>query len=192
MPLSASTIFEDLVENVDVRYLLGRLLTAPIPAGVAPRLRAECLRLVGLQIGPHGLVFALFRLLGGRGASHRLVIGSDCFINADCVFDATARITVGHRVALGHGVLITTSGHDMRFPDRRAGALEPAPVSIGNGAWIASRSTILPGVTVGEGAVVAAGAVVTRDVPAHTVVGGVPARMLRQLEEPPACEPHAH
>ncbi|MFN8639820.1 MAG: acyltransferase [Dehalococcoidia bacterium] len=189
MPLGVSRVLGDLLANVDVRYLLAQLLTAPIPVGVAPRLRAECLRMVGLQIGPRGLVFAPFRLLGGRDASRRLVIGSDSFINADCVFDATDRITVGHRVALGHGVLITTSGHDTRFSARRAGELLPAPVTIGNGAWIASRAVILPGVAVGDGAVVAAGAVVTRDVPPDTVVGGVPARVLRQLGDAKGTPP---
>jgi acetyltransferase-like isoleucine patch superfamily enzyme len=126
-----------------------------------------------------------FGLIGGANASSRLVIGADCFINCNCVFDAAAPIEIGERVSLGEGVLITTSAHAVDHPARRAGSLEPRPVRVGAGAWISSRAVVLPGVDVGEGAVVAAGAVVTREVPPHTMVAGAPAHVVRQLSVPP-------
>ncbi len=91
------------------------------------------------------------------------------------MFDATAPIVIGENVNLGHGVLITTSHHLTGGPERRGGQLEPKPVRIGDGAWLASRVIVLPGVDVGDGAIVGAGAVVTRSVPPHSVVAGVPA-----------------
>jgi acetyltransferase-like isoleucine patch superfamily enzyme len=121
-------------------------------------------------------------LIGGHGATRRLQIGADCFINQDCVFDATAPILIGENVNLGHGVLITTSHHLTGGPERRGGLLQPRPVRIGDGAWLASRVIVLPGVDVGDGAIVGAGAVVTRSVPSHTVVAGVPAREIKRLD----------
>ena len=78
--------------------------------------------------------------------------------------------------------VITTSSHVIGTPERRAGRLKPEPVRIGHGAWIASRAVILPGVEVGEGAIVAAGAVVARSVAPNTLVGGIPARVIRHLD----------
>lgn len=80
---------------------------------------------------------------------------------------------------IGHNVVIATVNHPLE-PSRR-GDIVPAPVHIGKGAWIGANATILPGVTVGDGAVVAAASVVTRDVPAGTVVVGSPARVLRSV-----------
>ena len=64
----------------------------------------------------------------------------------------------------------------------RRGDLEPAPIRVGNDVWIGANATVLPGVTVGDGAVIAAGAVVTRDVPPMTVVGGVPAKIIKHID----------
>lgn len=81
---------------------------------------------------------------------------------------------------IGHHVVLATLNHDLD-PKRRFD-LHPAPIRIGKNVWIGSNATILQGVTIGDGAVVAAGAVVTKDVPANTVVGGVPAKVIREIE----------
>jgi acetyltransferase-like isoleucine patch superfamily enzyme len=120
-------------------------------------------------------------LTGGTGLEHRLHVGQDCWFNAGCRLDLSDTITIGDRAALGHEVLIMTSSHELGDQARRAGPLYTRPVSIGAGAWLGARCMILPGVTIGEGAVVAAGALVNRDVPPNTLVGGVPARMLKVL-----------
>jgi acetyltransferase-like isoleucine patch superfamily enzyme len=111
-----------------------------------------------------------------------LTVGRDTFINRDCVIQADAPVTIGEEVHLGPGVRITTVSHEIGPSHRRAGDRFSKPVSIGTGAWIGAGSQILPGVTVGAGAIVAAGSVVTADVPADTLVGGVPARVIRPLD----------
>lgn len=90
-------------------------------------------------------------------------------------------ITIGNGVLIGHNVVLATLNHDPA-PARRAW-LHPAPIVIGDRVWIGSNATVLPGVTIGDGAIVAAGAVVTKDVAPNTVVAGVPARLLRPLTE---------
>jgi len=92
-----------------------------------------------------------------------------------------ARLVIGDGVAIGQHVLFTTNSHASGHPLRRAGALVAEPIRIGHGAWIAARAVLLPGVTVGDGAIVTAGAVVTRSIPAHTMAGGVPARPIKEL-----------
>lgn len=98
-----------------------------------------------------------------------LAAGVDCF----CV----DRIEIGDDVTVSQDAFLCTASHDIDRADR---PLVTAPIRIGRGAWIFARATILPGVSVGEGAIVAACAVVTRDVPAYAVVAGNPARVVRQ------------
>jgi putative colanic acid biosynthesis acetyltransferase WcaF len=98
-----------------------------------------------------------------------LAAGVDCY----CV----DRIEIGDDVTVSQDAFLCTASHDIDRADR---PLVTAPIRIGRGAWIFARATILPGVSVGEGAVVAACAVVTRDVPAYAVVAGNPARVVRQ------------
>lgn len=171
------------VHGIEPRALLARLLVAPLPDGSAGRLRTRLLRLTGLAVGERTLLTSPLTVIGGRGSWRNLSIGTDCYLNQGCVFDATAEISIGDHVAFGHGVLVTTSSHLIGDGGRRSGLLKPEPVRIGNGAWLASRVVVLPGVDIGEGAVVCAGAVVARSVPPHTMVGGVPARVIRALEE---------
>lgn len=168
--------------HFDTRALLGRVLAAPLPAGSASRVRARLLRVGGLSIGDGTLVMSTPTIIGGRCAWQNLVVGARCFINQNCVFDATAPIIIGDDVNFGEGVLITTSAHRIGTAERRAGLLEPEAVRVGHGAWVASRAVVLPGIEVGAGAIVCAGAVVTRSVAANTMVAGVPARELRRLD----------
>ena len=109
-------------------------------------------------------------------------VGAGVFINAGCRFQDQGGIYIGERALIGHNCVIATLNHNMD-PEKRANLI-PAPVHIGADAWLGANVTVLPGVTVGEGAVVAAGAVVTKDVPARTVVGGVPAKVIKELSSP--------
>lgn len=106
-------------------------------------------------------------------------VGSRTFFNSGCKFQDQGGIYIGDDVLIGHNVVIATLNH-LPEPDKR-NWLKPKAVRIGNKAWIGSNSTILPGVTIGEGAIVGAGSVVTRDVPANTVVAGNPARPLKTI-----------
>ncbi|MDE7168001.1 MAG: sugar O-acetyltransferase [Clostridia bacterium] len=110
-----------------------------------------------------------------------ITVGKNVFINSGCCFQDQGGIEIGDNALIGQQVVIATLNHDL-IPEKRANML-PAPVKIGNGVWIGAHATILSGVTIGNGAVVAAGAVVTKDVPANTVVGGVPAKIIKTVKE---------
>ena len=94
--------------------------------------------------------------------------------------DCGKNIHIGDDVLIGHNVCLLTLNHDFEIEKRAE--LHPSPVHIKDKAWIGSNTTILPGVTIGEGAIVAAGAVVTKDVMAKTIVGGVPAKLIKKIE----------
>lgn len=106
-------------------------------------------------------------------------IGKRVFVNSGCKFQDQGGIFIGDDVLIGHNCVIATLNHVMD-PERRADMV-PAPVHIGNKVWVGSNATILQGVTIGDGAIIAAGAVVNKDVPERTVVGGVPAKRLKQI-----------
>lgn len=108
-------------------------------------------------------------------------IGDNVFINACCNFQDHGGVYIGDRCQIGHNVVFATLNHGLKPQDRRT--MTPAPIRLGKNVWVGSNSTILQGVTVGDNAVIAAGAVVTKDVPANTVVGGVPARKLKVIGE---------
>ncbi|GEK81318.1 DapH/DapD/GlmU-related protein [Agrococcus baldri] len=106
-----------------------------------------------------------------------LHLGRDIFINLGCRFQDTGGITIGDGSLIGHGTTLTTLNHGVD-PERR-GDMLPAPIVIGRRVWLGASVTVVPGVTIGDGAIVGAGAVVTKDVPADTIVAGVPARAIR-------------
>ena len=106
-------------------------------------------------------------------------IGKNVFINAGCKFQDQGGIFIGDNVLIGHNVVLATINHDLNPYDRHN---IYKPIHIGDRAWIGSNAVITQGVTIGEGAVVAAGAVVTKDVPPLTVVGGVPAKVLKKID----------
>lgn len=108
-----------------------------------------------------------------------LHIGKRVFINAGCKFQDQGGITIGDDVLIGHNCVIATLNHAMD-PDRRADMI-PAPVRIGDKVWIGANATILQGVTIGDGAIIAAGAVVNKNVPPRSIVGGVPARIIKTI-----------
>jgi len=107
-------------------------------------------------------------------------IGESLFIGYECAFTGHAPIEIGDHVMIAHKVNLITAGHPVD-PRRRRESITAAPVSVGSNVWIGAASTVLPCVRIGDGAVVGAGAVVTRDVPAATLVAGVPARVVRSL-----------
>ena len=106
-------------------------------------------------------------------------IGNHVFFNSGCKFQDQGGIFIGDGALIGHNVVLATLNHAMSPEDRSS--MIPAPIHIGKQVWIGANATILPGVTIGDGAIVAAGAVVTKDVPENTIVGGVPAVVLRHL-----------
>ena len=179
-------VIHDELGALRTRFLVAQLAAALLPPYVGLRLRVRLLRLGGVRIGHGSTVWGRITVAGSQDPAASLAIGEHCRINGGCTFDVSAPIIVRDNACLGHHVLIITGGHEIGPPGRRAAELTKAPVTIGVGAWLGARVTVLPGVTIGDGAVVAAGAVVARDVPPHTLVGGVPARHLRSLDPPGA------
>jgi len=107
------------------------------------------------------------------------VLAERVFINMGCKFQDQGGIFIDEGALIGHNVVLATLNHDLD-PEKRQ-SMNYAPIRIGKNVWIGANATILAGVTIGDGAVVAAGAVVTKDVEANTVVGGVPARLIRRI-----------
>ncbi|MBD5082882.1 MAG: sugar O-acetyltransferase [Clostridiales bacterium] len=108
-------------------------------------------------------------------------LGENVFINSSCHFQDQGGIYIGNNVLIGHQVTLATLNH-MQLPKDRASMI-PKAIHIGNDVWIGSNATILQGVTIGDGAIVAAGAVVSKDVAPNTIVGGVPAKFIKYVEE---------
>ncbi|MFL5745284.1 MAG: sugar O-acetyltransferase [Niastella sp.] len=109
-----------------------------------------------------------------------LSIGKNVFINFDCTFLTLGGITTEDNVLIGPGVKLLSEGHPLSPEERHS--LLPGKIHIGQNVWIGAGATILPGITVGPNAVVAAGAIVTKNVPANTVVAGIPAKCIKTIE----------
>jgi maltose O-acetyltransferase len=135
-------------------------------------------RIVGIRIGRGssvcmGCYWYFYRPLGRN--PQPMEIGEHTVINRRCTLDGRGGLRIGSNVSLSPEVMLITSHHIKDDPDF---GVEDKPIVMEDHAWIGSRATILPGVTIGRGAVVAAGAVVTKDVPPFSVVGGVPAKAI--------------
>ena len=144
-------------------------------------------RLIPSSKGKDLCVFAPFYCEYGININ----VGRDCFINYNCTFLDVAPITLEDDVWLGANVTLATPMHPFlpeerlpqEYPDGFHDLEYAKPITIKKNCWICSSATIVGGVTVGENSIVAAGAVVTRDVPPNSIVGGVPAKVIRELDE---------
>ncbi len=108
------------------------------------------------------------------------IIGKNVFINFDCVFLDLGGITIEDNVLIAPKVSLLTEGHPVESQNRQS--LTVAPIRVKKNVWIGANATILPGVTIGENAVVAAGSIVNKDVPENTIVGGIPAKIIKTIE----------
>lgn len=138
-------------------------------------LRALMSRLVGYRVDDGFRLFPPVYTDFGKN----IKIGKDVFVNSGCCFQDQGGVTLGDGCLVGHNVVFATLDHDKR-PGRR-GDMTAAPIVVGKDVWIGEHATILKGVTIGDGAIVAAGAVVTRDVPPNTIAAGVPARVVKTI-----------
>ena|SRR5436190_11899239 len=168
--------------SATIKYATNHLI-AHIPSHTVRR--SWYRRVLGWQIGPKATILMSQHVqMGGiRSSGRKVSIGRGTVINHGCLLYTTGGLILGENVSISSGVWLVTGTHDMNdphFPDSYK------PIAIGNHAWIGARATILAGVSIGQGAVVMAGAVVARDVPPYAVVGGVPAKVVtqRKLENP--------
>ena len=171
--------------NLQPRLLLASLLVSPLPRLSLNRWRTLVYRAAGVQVGPGTVIMDRMHLSGAGNVLARLHIGRRCVINGPFFADLTAPITIGDRASVGHHAVLVTAGHTLGGAGFRAGEVDPAPITIGEGVLIGARVTILPGVTIGPGAVIAAGSVVAGDIPANKLAGGNPARVVKALSEEP-------
>lgn len=137
---------------------------------------------LGWTIGPdvYILMGQYVQMAGARSSGRNVFIGKGTIINHGCLLYVTGGLRIGEGVSISAGTWLVTGSHEINDPHF------PAifkPIVIGNHVWIGMRATILAGVTIGEGAVIMAGAVVTRDVPPFAIVGGVPAKVIKQREQ---------
>ncbi len=153
-------------------------VTAELNTGyhTAGQLRALFSRLTGEEADESFSLFPPFYTDFGKN----IHIGKNVFINSGCCFQDQGGIVLGDGCLIGHQVVIATLNHDL--DPKKRGGMYPAPVVLGKNVWVGAHATILAGVTIGEDSLFAAGAVVTKNVPAGVVAGGVPARVIRQLD----------
>lgn len=141
----------------------------------------------GTHFGEHSFLTAWKKTCAGGDFHPEIHIGKNCNIGAWNHITATNRIEIGDNLLTGKWVTITDNNHGetnletLQTPPLMRLMVSKGPVIIGKNVWIGDKATILPGVTIGEGAVIAANSVVTKDVPAYSVVAGNPARVVKQV-----------
>ena len=176
---------EDAMENAERDIYVNQLFQEAVRIGMElnmhyhtpAEIREIMGRLIGKKVDDSFRMFPPFYTDFGKN----ITIGKDVFINSGCHFQEQGGIWIGDGTLIGHNVVLATINHALNPEENRKNHY--APITIGAHVWIGSNAAILPGVTLGDWAVVAAGAVVTQDVPPRTVVGGVPAKVLKVIPE---------
>ena len=143
----------------------------------ADEIRALFSELIGKRVDESFLLIPPFFTTGGE----EICVGRNVFINQNCTFYDLGGLYIADNVMIGPNVSILTASHPLD-PSQRRSTTIGRPIVIERNVWIAAGATIIGGVTVGENSVIAAGSVVTKDVPPNTLVGGNPARVIRSLE----------
>ena len=168
----------ELNEELDRRQALVAELNA-IPGARSAERRAGLERLLG-AIGEGTQIRAPFYCDFGDG----IELGARCFLNFNCTLLDGAPIVIGDECLFGPGVQLITATHPVDPGPRRAALEQALPITLGAGVWLGAAALVLPGVSIGENAVVGAGAVVTRDLPAGVAAVGNPARVVREVRGP--------
>lgn len=164
-----------LKRELDI-FLRDAIVNGIASSNLTPRL----IRIIIYKI--YGMDLKSFGIRGGCFFGRpRVSVGRGTFINYNCFFEATHKIRIGDNCAIAMGVTFCNSNHETNNPLKRAGKVQSKPITVGNGVWIGANSTILPGVTIGDGCVITAGAVVAKDCEPNGVYGGVPAKRIKDL-----------
>jgi acetyltransferase-like isoleucine patch superfamily enzyme len=168
--------------RADPRKIAASAVSRLLPQFCFNRTRTALLRAAGFRIGAFSGIMGALDVTGPGDVTELFSIGERTIISGPLHVDLGARVRIGSGVNLGHEVWLLTIDHEIGSGEYRCGPSLTAPITIEDGAWIGSRVTILPGITIGKGAVVGTGAVVTRDVSPNTLVAGIPARFVRDLD----------
>lgn len=167
---------EEMSEAWEVVFRAQRLSPALNASTTIDDMRDRLSEIIGSKIDSSTTVFVPFHTNFGK----HIKLGKNVFINHACSFLDLGGISIEDDVLIGPRVNLTTENHPVDPAKRKF--LDLKSILIKRNAWIGAGATILPGVTVGENSIVAAGAVVTKDVPANTIVGGVPAKIIKRLD----------
>ena len=179
------SMFKDDFGSLQPRLLLAALLVSPLPRHSFNRCRTVLYRTAGLRLGAGTVVFDCITLSGPGDVLSRFKVGRGCIINGPFFADLNAEVIIGDGVSIGHHAIFITAGHTIGPAFFRAGTVNPEPIRVGDGVLIGARVTVLPGVTIGHGSVIAAGSLVAGDVAPNKLVGGNPARVIKALPEVP-------
>lgn len=158
-------------------FIVNRIASLPI---VSFKLRRKTYKLFGLEIGDSLISPGCF--FGNIKHYSKIKIGNNVFINYNCFFDTSSDIEIGDNCAIAMDVMICTGTHAIGDEKQRTGSFISQPVKINNGCWIGTRATILPGVNIGNGCVIAAGSVVIKDCKPNSLYAGVPAKFIKDLK----------
>lgn len=159
----------------EASFITKKLLVKMNNSSEPTEIRDLLSQITGTEIDESVTVFTPLYINYGKHTK----IGKNVFINFDCVFLDLGGITIEDNVLIAPKVSLLTEGHPIELENRQA--LIPKAIHIKQNAWIGAGATILQGVTIGENAVVAAGAVVSNDVPDNTIVGGIPAKIIKTI-----------
>jgi len=170
-----STESRELVERVKVATRLSAMLSAYCMDEPGP-IQVAFEQLIGKAVGDSFTLIPPFYTDYGLN----ITAGREVFIGHECAFTGHAPIDIADQVMIAHKVNLITAGHPVE-PDKRRAYITAEPITIDTNVWIGAAATVLPGVQIGADSVVAAGAVVTHDVPPATLVAGVPATVVRNL-----------
>lgn len=175
--------FSSLLHQFHIRLKLANLVCGILPNFTSGLMRHRMYRMIGLKIAPGAMIMGNLDLVSGQpGMYDRLVIGAGVVIGDHVTFNLDAHVCIGDSVTVGPHALIYTGTHQIGPGSRRCvGDVLARPVTIEAGSWIGLGALILPGVTVGHGSIVAAGAVLAESVPPNSYVEGNPARVIRTL-----------
>lgn len=162
----------------DLRPIIREVLVNTIAASklTPARLRYALYRIYGINTKSHALYPEIY--FGGKNVT----IDAGTFINNRCFFDTTADIVIGENCSIAMDVLFCTSTHEIGPSHKRAGKVYGKSIHVGNGVWIGACARILPGVTIGDGCIIAAGSVVNGDCEPNCLYGGVPAVKIKTLD----------
>ncbi len=165
----------DAYKMREASFATKKLLVQMNSSSDPAEIRSLLSRITGSEIDESTTLFTPLYINYGKNTK----IGKNVFINFDCIFLDLGGITIEDNVLIAPKVSLLSEGHPISPEDRQS--LVPGHIHIKRNAWIGANATILPGVTVGENAVVAAGAVVSKDVPDNTIAGGIPARTVKTI-----------
>lgn len=168
-----------------VRFIVGEFLLGFARHSFFPQLRAELFRLFGARIGKGAIIYPVSIMNFYRGSFKHVTVGLDCFVGKDVLLDLAGEIRFGDQVTLADRVSILTHLNvgNADHPLQQAFPAQVGSVEIGDGSFVGVGSILLCGARIGRGCFVAAGAVVGAEFPDNVLIGGVPAKVIRKLEQ---------